>query len=162
MNKMNIPKIFRAITWISIPVFVISVAGWLLLNNANQADLPGWLMELSTTILSTLEISAGVSFVLMLTAYNFSFFFGWAVNGLLRRFGTSATATITARHNTGIRVGKLAHIWRVTLRVQPADGAAFEATTEDVGSGGMVGAQVPVRYDPFTKAVAIVRPWENS
>jgi hypothetical protein len=161
MNKMNIPRILRAITWISIPVFVVSVAGWLLLNNADQADLPGWLMELSATLLSALDIVAGVSFVLMLTAYNFSFFFDWAVNGLLRRFGASATGTIIARHNTGIRVGKLSHMWRVTLRVQPVDGAPFEAITEDVGSGGAVGAQVSVRYNPLTKAVAIVRPWEK-
>lgn len=159
MNKMSIPRILRGMTWVSIPVFVISLAGWLLLNKADQATLPGWLKV--SSILSMLEILVGVSFVLMLAAYNFSFVFDWAVNGLLRRFGTSATGTIIAKHDTGIQVGKWSHMWRVTLRVQPADGEAFEAVTEDVGSGGAVGTQVPVRYDPLTKAVAIVRSWEK-
>ncbi len=97
----------------------------------------------------------------MLTAYNFSFLFDWVLNGLLRRFGKPASATVIARHNTGISTGRVSHIWRVKLRVQPADGETFEAITEDQGSGGEVGEQVPVRYDPLTKSVAIERPWDR-
>ncbi len=154
MNKMRIPRILRAITWISIPVLVISLAGVLLLQKTNLASLPDWLM-------TTLEILVGVSFILMLTAYNFSFLFDWILNGWLRRYGKSATATIIARHNTGISMGRVSHLWRLKLRVQPADGEAFEAITEDQGSGGEVGEKVPVRYDPLTKSVAIERPWDR-
>ncbi len=161
MNKMIIPKILRALTWVSIPIFILSIAGWLLLNNTDQGNLPGWALEASHAFLSALETLAGVSFILMLTAYNFSLLFDWALSGLLRRFGKPATATIIARHNTGILVGRWAHIWRIELRVQPVGEEEFHAITEDMGSGGSEGTKVSVRYDPLTKAVAIMRPWEK-
>jgi hypothetical protein len=157
MNKMRIPKILRALTWISIPIFVISLAGLLLLPSPNEANFPDWLKA----PYPALEILVGLSFVLMLTAYSFSLVFDWALNGLLRRFGKPATAAIIARHNTGISTGRVSHIWRIKLRVQPVDGEAFEAITEDQGSGGEVGEQVSVSYDPLTKSVAIGRPWDE-
>ena len=81
MNKMRIPRILRAITWISIPVLVISLAGALLLQHTNQANLPNWLMP-------TLEILVGVSFILMLTAYNFSFLGSGQIEVIGDRVGT--------------------------------------------------------------------------
>jgi len=161
MNKMIIPKFLRALTWVSIPVFVLALAGWASLYNANPETLPDWLRASSLALLSGMEILAGVSFILMLTAYNFSLLFDWALSGLLRRFGKPATATIIARHNTGILVGRWAHIWRIELRVHPVGKEEFHAITEDMGSGGSEGTKVSVRYDPLTKAVAILRPWEK-
>jgi len=158
---MRIPKVLRAITWISVPVFVISLVAGLWLYGKHPADLPNWLRPQYSLLMSVLNVLFPVSFVLMLTAHSFSLLFDWVLNGLLRRFGKPATATVIARHNTGIGVGtgRLSHIWRVKLSVQPADDAAFEAITEDQGSSGEAGEQVPVRYDPLTKSVAIERPW---
>ncbi len=161
MNKMRIPRILRAITWISIPVLVISLVGALFLQNTDQANLPDWLKALYPSLMLALDLLVGISFVLMLTAYNFSLLFDWVWNALLRRFGKPATATVIARHNTGISTGRVSHIWRVKLRVQPVKGEAFEAITEDQGSGGEVGEQVSVRYDPLTQSVAIERPWDE-
>lgn len=161
MNKMRIPRILRAITWISIPVLVISLVGALFLQNTDQANLPDWLKALYPSLMLALDLLVGISFVLMLTAYNFSLLFDWVWNALLRRFGKPATATVIARHNTGISTGRVSHIWRVKLRVQPDEGEAFEAITEDQGSGGEVGEQVSVRYDPLTQSVAIERPWDE-
>lgn len=161
MNRMVIPRILRAITWISIPVFVISLAAGLWLNGLAVEDLPGWLAPNYPLVMSVLEVSLPLSFVLMLTAYNFSLLFDWVLNGLLRRFGKPAMATIVSRQNTGISTGRFSHIWRVTLEVHPADGEAFEAITEDMGGGGTPGEVVPVRYDPFTRSAAIQRPWSK-
>jgi hypothetical protein len=138
----------RATLWIALPAFVLSLAGFLFLDGGSYP-----LLARAAGILSV------VSFFLMFS-WPFSMVFDEILNGLLRRFGTPAKATVIARHNTGISMGKVSHLWRVKLRVQPAEGEAFEAITEDQGSGGEVGEQVPVRYDPFTKSVAIERPWD--
>ncbi len=159
MNKMRIPRVLRAITWISIPVFVISLAAGLWLYDKHPADLPNWLGSQYAWLMPALNLIFPLSFVLMLTGYTFSLVFDWVLNGLLRRFGKPATATVVARHNTGISTGRLSHIWRLKLHVRPSEGTAFEAITEDMGSGGEAGSQVPVRYDPLTKSVAIERPW---
>jgi hypothetical protein len=161
MNKMRIPRILRAITWISIPVFVVSLGLGLWLSSKKPADLPGWLspqLALLTSIFGTLAL---VSFVLLLTAYNFSFLFDWILNGLLRRYGKPASATILARHNTGISTGRVSHVWRLKLQVHAPDGTEFEAITEDVGGGGDVGNEINVRYDPLTRATATDFSWDK-
>lgn len=158
MNKMRIPRILRALTWISIPVFVISLAVTLWLYNKQPADLPIWLEQQYSLLNSVLTILFMVSFVLMLTAHTSSLAFDWILNGLLCRFGKPATATILAKHNTGISTSRLSHIWRIKLQVQPADSEAFEAITEQYGGSGKPGERVQVRYDPLTKSVAIYNP----
>ena len=149
MNQMRIPRIMRATLWIAIPAFVLSLAGFLFLDGERFP-----LLARAAGILTIL------SFFLMF-AWPFSMVFDSILNGLLRHFGKPAKATVIARHNTGISMGKVSHLWRVKLHVQPAEGEAFEAITEDQGSGGEVGEQVPVRYDPLTKSVAIERPWDR-
>ena len=159
MNQMRIPRLLRAMTWLSIPVLIISLAGWWWLSHTPRAALPDGFNALYPALVTMAEFLCGLAFVLMLTAYSLSLLFDAILNGLLRRYGQPATATILARHNTGIRTGTWSHLWRLTLRVEPADGAAFEAITEDTGGGGRVGDQVPVRYDRRTKTVALERPW---
>jgi len=149
MNQMRIPRIMRATLWIAIPAFVLSLAGSLLVDGERFLFLAR-----AANILTIL------SFFLMFV-WPFSMVFDSILNGYLRRFGTPAKATVIARHNTGISMGRVSHLWRVKLHVQPAEGEAFEAITEDQGSGGEVGEQVPVRYDPFTRSVAIERPWDR-
>jgi hypothetical protein len=161
MNKMWIPRILRAVTWISIPFFVISMVGAFLFPRIDQVNFPDWLKVFYPWVQFALESMAAVSFVLMITAYGFSFLFTSILNGLLRRYGQPATATIMARYNTGIRLGKVSRLWRIKLRVQPVGSEAFEAITENQGSAGNEGEQVPVKYDPFTKSTVILRPWDN-
>ena len=161
MNRMLIPRILRASTWISIPVFVLClVAGWFLYDK-NPAELPGWLAPIYPSLMSLLTALIFVSFTLMVAGYAFSLTFDAILNGLLRRFGQPATARVIDRYNTGISTGRVSHIWRVKLRVRTDSGEEFEAVTEDQGGGGDVGGDVPVRYDPLTKSVAIMRPWDT-
>lgn len=110
MTQMRIPRILRAVTWISIPVLVISLVAGLSLYGKPPADLPDRLRPEYSLLMIVLDILVLVSFVLMLTAYNFSLLFDWVLNGLLRHFGKPATATVIARHNTGISTGRVSHI----------------------------------------------------
>lgn len=148
MNQMRIPKLMRASIWITLPVFVLSLAAALMSGSVKYPQIK-----------QGAEILIGVSLFLML-AWPLSTTFDLTLNALVRRFGKPGKATVIARHNTGISMGKMSHLWRVKLHVQPAEGEAFEAITEDQGSGGEVGEKVTVRYDPLTKSVAIMRPWD--
>jgi hypothetical protein len=82
-------------------------------------------------------------------------------NAFLRWFGQPARATVLATRYTGERDNGHS-VERIKLNVQPPEGATFIAVAEDVMAtlpiaAASPGATVAVKYDPFTKEVAIER-----
>lgn len=148
---MKLPKLFRKLTPISAIVFSLLFV---------IAMFFGWDMSsiLSKILWFLFDVSAAI-FVLVIIGL---LTFRPIANGLLRRYGESATATVMAVTGTNESVNRVG-VYRVRLEIHPTRGASFIGVAEDavrMKNMGMLvaGRTVPVKFDPRTKEVALVMP----
>jgi hypothetical protein len=104
-------------------------------------------------------VGTAIFFVLATGSMVASPLISWLSSRALQSKGLPAQATVLALRDTGMTINQspVAHL---KLRVEPGDRAPFEAETELLLNRLEVpqvqpGAQVAVRYDPDTHAVAL-------
>jgi hypothetical protein len=157
---MKLPKFFRKLGSISIPIFLVSlfasgILGIVLINN-----LSGPL----TVVMGVMLIVMGVSFVTMIGSIIAAPLARIIENAILRQFGEPASATVLETYDitsgSGPRGGQYLGT-RFKLDVHPSRGGPFVGVAEDVLRGMTfidAGDNVSVKYDPYTKEVALVMP----
>ncbi len=147
--RMKFPKLFRKLTPILAVAVGVFMAAAAFLNSPEKTFLG--------TVAQTLFI---VSLGLLAICIVGLLVFRSIENALLRQFGKPATATVLAVAVTNERVNGV-HVYRVKLEVHPTGEKSFIGVAEDVMRWGNLvtaGDTVPVKYDPFTKEVALVFP----
>ncbi len=167
---MKLPQFFRKLMYISIWVFAgVSIVPFIALPIAGIFHIT--VSERVGTILLTVGVAVWViSFIGMMGSMAAAPLIRWAENAGLRSVGTSATATILDSYKVTegqTRFGPNVVGARYKLRVRTPQGETFEAVTEvstdeffRATMAGMfgVGKEVPVKYDPLTKEVALIIP----
>jgi hypothetical protein len=104
-------------------------------------------------------IGTGLFFILSMVTMIGSPLVSWLGNRSLQTKGRPARATILAIRDTGTTINQ-SPVVHLKLRVTPGDRPEFEADTELLINRLQVpqlqpGAEVPVRYDPDSHAVAL-------
>ena len=157
---MKLPEFFHKLGSISIPIFVVSLLATIALGVFFTGSLSGPMIAVKIVLL----IAAGVSFVTMIFSIIVAPQIRVVENAVLRRFGQPATAKVLDFY--GIKTGTLHGLTeyagvRAKLEVHLPGGGTFVAVTEDTYEAGLQlrqGESFPVKYDPRTKAVALVMP----
>ncbi len=169
--EMKLPQFFRKLMYISIWVFVgmnvvpivaLAIVG---IFHIEVADQVGSGLLIGVVVLWV------ISFITMMGSMIAAPLVRSAENATLRGLGASGTATILDFHTVTEgqgRYGPAVTAVRFKLRVRTPEGETFDAIAEDsageyyaaseAGSRLKVGQEVPVKYDPHTKEVALVMP----
>ncbi len=157
---MQIPKLLRSLAMASMYVFSFSCIASVIFGVLYQPK-GGSLLDLPLPLLLA-ELLAAAAFIAMLGGFIGSILARSLENAGLRRLGQYATAQVLDYRYTGERDNR-DPVVRIKLQVLPPGGEPFEAVAEDVlsmldMSSLVSGSMVPVRYDPATKEVALVKP----
>lgn len=157
---MKLPKFFRSMMYVSIPIFIVSLILFLILLAVFGPD--------SSNLEDTVTMVAGgivvLSFLTMVGGIILDPLVRFTENMLLRSFGRPATATVMDFYyiESGTNKGrKLVEAVRIKLEVRDPDGGKFTGVAEDgpeVGLHISNGQTVPVKFDPRTREVALDLP----
>ncbi len=157
---MKLPKFFRSLMYASIPVFVVSMILVVILMLIFGEDLSA----LEGTVVNIAGGVTVVSFITMSGSIIANPLVRFIENALLRRFGSSATATVIDLYyvQSGTQRGrKLIEAVRIKLEVRDPDGGKFTGVAEDNSSMAYMlnsGQTVQVKFDPRTREVALDLP----
>ena len=168
---MKLPQFFRKVMNISLWVFIgMNVVPFvaLLIGGIFHVKVSD---QVGSSLLTVGGVLWVISFITMMGSMIAAPLVRSAENATLRGLGASGTAKILDFHTVTEGQSK----WgpnvvgvRFKLKVRTPEGETFEAIAEDstgeyydanaAGSWLNVGQEVPVKYDPNTKEVAIVMP----
>lgn len=157
---MKLPKFFRAMMYVSIPVFILSLILFILLLALFSPDSSS-LEDTVTMIVGGIMV---LSFLTMVGGIILDPLVRFTENALLRGFGRPATATVMDFYyvESGTNKGrKLVEAVRIKLEVHDPDGGTFTGVAEDNPEMGLRisnGQTVPVKFDPRTREVALNLP----
>lgn len=147
----------RRLGWISFALMWIPFIGIFI----GMLSLPGgdYAWEELPQITRLGIVGTGLFFVLSMSMMVGSPLVSWLQNRSLLTKGLPAQATVLELRDTGTTVNQ-SFLVHLKLKVEPTDRPEFEAETELLISRLQVpqiqpGAQVAVRYDPETHAVAL-------
>lgn len=167
---MKLPQFFRKLMYISLWIFVgVSATPFVVLPIAGIFHIK--VSEgVGSALLTGLVVLWVISFITMMGSMAGAPLVRYIENASLRGLGTSGTATIMDFHTVTEGQSK----WgpnvvgvRFKLKVHTPEGETFEAIAEDsageyydTSAQGLlrVGQEVPVKYDPLTKEVALAIP----
>ena len=164
---MKLPQFFRKLMYISIWIFVgVNVTPFVVASIAGIFHIKVS-EEVGSALLTGLVVLWVISFIAMMGSMVAAPLVRFVENTGLRRFGTSGIATIIDFHTVTegrSKWGPTVVGVRLKLKVHTPEGDTFEAIAEDsageyyaANAEGLleIGREVPVKYDPLTKEVAL-------
>jgi uncharacterized protein (TIGR02588 family) len=157
---MKLPKFFRSMMYISIPVFIVALILFVILlaifgPNSSKLEDMITMVTGGVVVLSFLTMVGGIILDPLVR---------FTENALLRSLGRSTTATVMDFYyiESGTNKGrKLVEAVRIKLEVRDPDGGKFTGVAEDrpeIGLHIRNGQTVPVKFDPRTREVALDLP----
>ncbi len=165
---MKLPQFFRKLMYIALWIFLgVNIAPFVAVPIAGifHIQVPD---EVGSALLTGLVILWVISFITMMGSMIAPPLIRSVENMGLRRLGTSGTATIIDFHTVTeghSKWGPSVVAVRLKLKVHTPEGETFEAIAKSSADeyyaanaeGSLeIGREVPVRYDPLTKEVALV------